>query len=270
MKLDLKKFNPTVTELEALRMGAKEIVVTDLQDKKQLSAVSTMRKELKEVRVSLSKTGKELRKEATQFSKAVIAKEKELIAIIEPEEIRLQAIEDEAKELVLMEKRKADLPKWKKQLAEIGDGLEVEDKILLAMTDLVYGTYFNRRVYEKNEADKLKVEQEKQKLEKEKQELREAEEATAREIKEREDANKEESPLEPAIANFPPTEKQLPPMGASQWKAHGIKYKYWNYFEKDIHNKAIKKCLKLIEDEDANYITWFKDFTNAIKKLLIR
>lgn len=49
---------------------------------------------LKGVRVSMEKTGKAARDDATAFSKAVIAEEKRLIAIIEPEEIRLMGLRD--------------------------------------------------------------------------------------------------------------------------------------------------------------------------------
>ena len=50
---------------------------------------------LKNTRVEIQKLGKAAREDATAFSKAVIAKEKELIDVIEPEESRLQALQDE-------------------------------------------------------------------------------------------------------------------------------------------------------------------------------
>ena len=49
---------------------------------------------LKNTRVEIQKLGKAAREDATAFSKAVIAKEKELIDVIEPEESRLQALQD--------------------------------------------------------------------------------------------------------------------------------------------------------------------------------
>lgn len=48
---------------------------------------------LKNTRVQIEKRSKAAREDATQFSKAVIAKEKELIAVISPEEDRLQALQ---------------------------------------------------------------------------------------------------------------------------------------------------------------------------------
>jgi hypothetical protein len=49
---------------------------------------------LKNTRVAIQKTGKDARDDAVQFSKAVIAKEKELIDVIAPEESRLQSLQD--------------------------------------------------------------------------------------------------------------------------------------------------------------------------------
>jgi len=48
---------------------------------------------LKNTRVEIQKTGKDARDDATKFSKAVIGKEGELIAIISPEETRLNALQ---------------------------------------------------------------------------------------------------------------------------------------------------------------------------------
>jgi hypothetical protein len=49
---------------------------------------------LKNLRVDIQNRGKEARDEATKFSRAVIAEEKRLIALIEPEEDRLQKLQD--------------------------------------------------------------------------------------------------------------------------------------------------------------------------------
>lgn len=50
---------------------------------------------LANARVTITKSGKEAREDATKFSKAVIEEEKRLIAIIEPEESRLRGLRDE-------------------------------------------------------------------------------------------------------------------------------------------------------------------------------
>mgnify|MGYP000864623649 CR=1 FL=1 len=50
---------------------------------------------LKSERIDIQRAGKEAREEATKFSKAVIAKEKELIDVIDAEESRLQSLRDD-------------------------------------------------------------------------------------------------------------------------------------------------------------------------------
>jgi hypothetical protein len=53
---------------------------------------------LKTRRTDIRKAGKDARDDATKFSKAVIAEEDRLVAIIEPEEQRLQKLRDKAEE----------------------------------------------------------------------------------------------------------------------------------------------------------------------------
>ncbi|WP_134046485.1 hypothetical protein [Paraburkholderia caballeronis] len=56
-------------------------------------------------RTEIRRTGKEARDDATKFSKAVIAEEDELVAIIEPEEQRLLSLRDDWDERIAAEKR---------------------------------------------------------------------------------------------------------------------------------------------------------------------
>jgi hypothetical protein len=66
---------------------------------------------LKTTRVEIQKTAKDARDDAVKFQKAIIGKEKELIDLIEPEERRLQelqdAVDNEAKRVKEEEARKA-------------------------------------------------------------------------------------------------------------------------------------------------------------------
>jgi hypothetical protein len=79
-------------ELMALAQSSKAIVtITNPASYQECHAA---RMTLKNERVAISKLGKEARDDATKFSKAVIAEEARLIGLIEPEETRLQAIQD--------------------------------------------------------------------------------------------------------------------------------------------------------------------------------
>lgn len=154
-QLNIEAFNPTVAELTALIEVTKNITAKDLTDKKQLEAVKRARIDLKNARIRIEKTGKELRADAIKFQKAVIAKEDELVGIIGPEEERLKGIEAEAEHLALMQIRQAQLPERKERLMKIGIGDEpVGDHILLAMDSVEFENYYNAQVAAKNERDR--------------------------------------------------------------------------------------------------------------------
>ena len=184
VNLDLEKFNPTVAELQQLVESSRSVDIKDLKQVKE------KRISLKNMRVVITKKGKELREDALAFQKAVIAKEKELVAIIEPEEARLQGIEDEAEKLAEMEKRKVILPARQKTLAEINDGVQVSDEELLAMDGVQFMEYTNKRRADKLSADELAIKERENKL-------KEAEDAQRREkeTQEREEKARQEERL---------------------------------------------------------------------------
>lgn len=68
------------------------------------SEAQSARMKLKNTRVEIEKRGKAAREDATAFSKAVIAKEKELVGVIAPEEDRLQSLQDEWDAAIAREK----------------------------------------------------------------------------------------------------------------------------------------------------------------------
>lgn len=154
MDKDLQKFNPTVAELTAMVEATKGITVTDLADAKQLEVVKKNRLGLRDARVKIEKIGKELRADAITFQKAVIAKEKELIGIIGPEEDRLSNIEEEAKTIALKKEREMKLPGRKQRIADLGEHFETADEHLLSLDDTQFEAYFNERVATKNERDR--------------------------------------------------------------------------------------------------------------------
>lgn len=90
----LAKFDVNVAELTKLAEEYKGLTVTSVDDKAGLVSVRNARIILKGKRVAITKTGKDLRAQANSFNKAVIDRERELIALIEPTEEALQAEED--------------------------------------------------------------------------------------------------------------------------------------------------------------------------------
>ena len=90
---------------DAIRAQALDLVkdsarIVKITDKAGYQECHAARMRLRDARVSVEKTGKEARDDANKFAKSVIAKENELIAIMEPEEKRLaelqKAVDDEA------------------------------------------------------------------------------------------------------------------------------------------------------------------------------
>ncbi len=81
-------------ELKAL--AARTATITAITNADGYKQVHAGRMALKNERIELQKIGKAARQDATDYSKAVIAQENSAVEIIEPEEKRLQALQDEA------------------------------------------------------------------------------------------------------------------------------------------------------------------------------
>jgi len=100
---ELKKFEIDEVGLISKASKYKNLKIQDVNDKAGLSAVRVARLELKAIRVDISKKAKTIRESAVRFQKAVIARETELIELVEPTERILEAeedrIEDEKKRL---------------------------------------------------------------------------------------------------------------------------------------------------------------------------
>ena len=87
---ELQKFDVTSDSLRALVEPVKDLKISGLDDREGYIRVRESRLILKNKRVEIEKNGKALRDNAIKFQKAVIAREKELISILEPAEARLK------------------------------------------------------------------------------------------------------------------------------------------------------------------------------------
>ena len=81
--------NSTQTERDLIALASKNADITVIKNKAGRDQAHGAAMEIKRARLVIEKTAKEARDDATKFSKAVIAEEKRLISIIEPEETRL-------------------------------------------------------------------------------------------------------------------------------------------------------------------------------------
>jgi hypothetical protein len=90
---ELQKFDVVEAKLIELAKAGKGLKIASPDDKTGIETVKKARIAIKNERVRIEKKGKELRDQATKFNKAVLAKEKEYLAIIVPTEDELQAEE---------------------------------------------------------------------------------------------------------------------------------------------------------------------------------
>jgi len=147
METTIEKFDPTVADLSAMVAETQTVFITDFEDKNQIEVVRKFRISLRDARICVEKRGKELRADALTFQKAVIAKEKELIQIIEPEIMRLEALEDAAKSHALKQERLRKLPERKDRLfVEVQLDTQASDEaMILEMTDVDFEAFVERK-----------------------------------------------------------------------------------------------------------------------------
>lgn len=146
------EFNPEIFDpkKEALLAIAEEVakITADpaKMTKEDLELINSTKNKLVKARTSISKAGKAARDAATKYNRSVKAYEDELIAILEPEELRLKKLESDAKEYATKQERLKVLPDYKQQLASIGDLVEVTDDELLGMDPTAFQAYYNTRL----------------------------------------------------------------------------------------------------------------------------
>lgn len=181
---EIKAFSPDVFDprKEQLQEIADEVAKIEADpakmDKDTLTLVNATKNKLVKARTTIEKTGKALRDPHTEFNRAVSSYENELIAIIEPQEKRLKAIEEDAKKIAIREERRLTLDEYKAKLATIGDNFAISDDELLEFDPNQRDAYYNQRLgahlqaqkAEADERDRL-ANEEQQRLQLEKESL---------------------------------------------------------------------------------------------------
>lgn len=128
MNKELTAIDRAVKALDVNEAALRALVVESVDIKvvtnsAGFSEAQSARMKLRTARVNLEKLGKAAREDAQEFSKAVIAKQKEYIGIIEPEETRLQQIQDEFTAKIEAEKQ-AKIDAENTRLADIEDAIK--------------------------------------------------------------------------------------------------------------------------------------------------
>lgn len=166
----LSEYNEMEATLRSLAEQATAITVPD----------KDMQKTLQKTRTRIEKIGKFLREDFVRQGKQVIAKEKELIAIIEPQEQRLKLLQEQADMAIERTYREGQFEARKARFDAIG--VELQPDVSVEMNDTEFEAYYSSELMGKQE-------QKARELEAREAKLREAEEAQKREAeaKEREE-----------------------------------------------------------------------------------
>lgn len=186
MSDDIQKFDPNVAGLTSMVEASKALVIKDADDKAGYELVHKARMDLKNARVKITKIGKSLREEADARRKAVFDEEKRLIAIIEPEEDRLKAMQDAADLEIEKRKRVASMPGREERLKSVEAEYAYDD--VLGMDDNDFEYFFNT-----SHAFFLKKKEEALAAEKARQEAEAKAEADRKELEARNERERQEA-----------------------------------------------------------------------------
>jgi len=132
-----------VTELASLAKRASEVVVSDITNEAQMSVAKTMRTELSQARIEISKNAKTARDVFTKINRGISSVETVLLGEFEAEENRLKGYETELKAKRLKDERTLMLPVRKERLAIID--VVVADADLVEMDDLTFSNFLSEK-----------------------------------------------------------------------------------------------------------------------------
>lgn len=158
LNFDIQKFNPTVAELTSLSNQYKGLKIAGIEDKDWYEKVKKAQLDLRDKRVHIEKTLKEVRQKAIDFQKAVIQQEKDLVAIIDGTEKELKAERSRIDELIKIEERKKVLPARKEELERCW--ILASDEQILAMNSDQFNQFVKDEVFKQLQEKQKKEEEE--------------------------------------------------------------------------------------------------------------
>ena len=165
----LAEQNVTAQVIAKLKADYSGLTINGIDDKEGIAKVSEGRKAAKFLRGVATKTCKLGREKAIQEQKEWIAKEKEVVALIQEIELPLEAeenrIEEEKQAILFKAAQEAKLPMRKEKLLNIG--ITVADEELLKLDDANFLQLFNEfyETHLEEKAQKIKEDEEKRQAE---------------------------------------------------------------------------------------------------------
>ena len=159
--MNIAKYSVTVATLQGIAKKAKTIT-----EKSELAKIKETRKELVSLRNKITKERLGFTAELRKKVNTVNGMGKELVAIIEPEELRLKSIEKKIEQEELRKERLALLPTRKAMLKNINAKMDEEEILSYSEKEFAIKYQELEDIFKENE--KLKKAQERQKREMEK------------------------------------------------------------------------------------------------------
>ncbi len=190
--MELERFDITEAAIAIMSEKYMQLTIKDIDDADGFEQVHTARMDVKTRRVKVMKTGKEIRADAVKFQKAVLAKEKGIIALLEPIETHLTTEEEKVtkeKERIKAEEDRKEQKLIKGRVDELLKvGCVLPFMEVATMSDDEYEARLGAA--ERAKEDEI-VKQEKEREAREEEEKRLAEERAEQEKKANELAEKE-------------------------------------------------------------------------------
>ncbi len=195
---EIENTSGAVFEINLLQVTAlanQAALITDPKTEDDFVQVTEIRKDLAKYRKIVSDFFMAARKGFNEKAKAIIQIEKDTLETFTLEEDRMKAFEKVRKSKVVRQERLEALPMKVERLDAIGDEIPYDTDEILAMEDAEFEIYINQRQTDKNEADRIEIEEAKAKVEDDIRKANEALEAKRLEADRIETARQEERDL---------------------------------------------------------------------------
>lgn len=140
---EVEIFKPGIAELREMATKFEGLTINGIDDAEGYKAVKAARKELGDMRILITKTGKAAREEARRYANSVIEQEKQYLGVITPTEdalkAKIEAVDDEK----ARNERMILLPARKTMLSEIQ--VEMTDEEILNLDEKQFSELYTSK-----------------------------------------------------------------------------------------------------------------------------
>jgi len=191
--MNIQQFNPAKSEIASTILEVENLSIQGVEDKAGYEMVKSGKKRLADMRIKITKFGKEQRDEAIKWQREVLRQEKELLSMIEPVENSLKEKMSLVDEEIAKQERTILIPIRRKLLEEIN--VELTDEEIVSYNEKDFASFFQeKKIFfleeqDRNERERLKEEIQKQEIE---ERVKRAVEWRERELKEEQELKEKE------------------------------------------------------------------------------